>query len=192
MFASYRPKLMVLALLVLTSVAHAQTYPADCTPTPTPPGCIPPPEWTPRLTFNVPTQPEGGGSVPRPGYVPPLLPGELDITVPITWDLYQATVTYIAGVNPQVIYGTFNVIRYQMQRGDSFVAHLSAGPCFVVMRHQVPVPPSQATNVQGQAHGGSTAIVGAATSINGDKAACATNQNGQATAGPGDVTIEVL
>lgn len=190
MFASYRLRMaLLLALLALINRAQAQTYPADCTPVPTPPGCIPPPEWTPRLDFFVPSQPEEGGSVPR---VPqPPLPGELYITVPITWDLYQATVTFVSGVNPQTIYGNWGVVNFGMTYGSSYLAHLSKGPCFIIVRHQLPVPQSQPTNLQGLAQGGSTAIVGAATSINGDKAACATAQNGQITSGPGDVTIEV-
>lgn len=193
MSASYRPRptVLLLGLLALINALSAQAdYPADCTPVPTPAGCIPPPEWTPRLAFFVVTMPQEGGSVPRVAQ-PPLL-GELYITVPITWDLYQATVTYITGTNPQTIYGTFNVIRYQMQRGDSAVAHLTSGPCFVMVRHQMPVLQNQATNIQGLAHTGDTSVFGAATSINGMMAACATNQNGQATAGPGDVTIEVF
>lgn len=203
MFASYRLRLMVLllgllGLLALVNALSAtknpktpKDYPADCTPVPTPPGCIPPPEWTPRLAFTVPSMPVGGGSVPMPGYIPPPLPGELYITVPITWDVYQATVTYIAGTNPQTIYGNFGLIHTGMTYGSSFVAHLTAGPCFVLMRHQVP-PPNQPTVLQGLAQRGETAQAGAATSINGTMAACATNKNGQATAGPGDVTIEVF
>lgn len=199
MCALCRPRLTALGLLILINAlsVHAQTTPPSCPPgqVANPPGVDPPcytplpPEWTPRLAFYVPTMPVGGGSVPMPGYVPPPLPGELYITVPITWDLYQATVTYIGGTNPQVIYGTFNVIRYMMQRGDSFLTHLSHGPCFVMMRHQIPAP-NQATVVQGLAQGGETSVGGAATSINGTLAACATVQTGVPTA-PGDVTITV-
>ncbi|HEX8784197.1 MAG TPA: hypothetical protein VF764_12540, partial [Steroidobacteraceae bacterium] len=172
------------AALLITALAQAQTYPADCTVTPTPAGCIPPPEWTPRLYFSVPTRPADGGSVPRPGYIPPPLPGEIYLTVPLTWDLYQATVTYIAGVNPQTIYGTFNLIKGQMQPGDSWVAHFNKGPCFLMYRHSVPLP-QQATVLQGLAHSGDGSEGGGATSINGTMAACAT------AGGDGTVTIEV-
>lgn len=187
-------------LLLIALSAHAQTTPPPCPPgqIANPPGVTPPcytplpPEWTPRLAFYVPTMPVGGGSVPMPGYIPPLLPGELAITVPITWDLYQATVTYIAGVNPQTIYGPFNLAKGMMQRGDHFVALFSRGPCFVMMRHQN-IPPNQATVLQGLAHGGETATVSAATSINGTAAACAiTTQPVGVTAVPVDVTIEVF
>lgn len=175
-------------VIALSGSAAAQTYPADCTITPTPAGCIPPPEWTPRLYFNVPTMPQGGGSVPEPGYIPPPKPGEVYITVPITWNLYQATVTYIAGVNPQTIYGQFKLIKSLMQRGDSFVAHFSGGPCFVMMRNQIP-PPDPATVLQSIAHMGDSSVGGGATSIAGPMAACAINPNGQVASGPGDVTI---
>ena len=185
----------------------AQTTPPSPTPTPpvacapgeiaNPPGVSPacytplPPEWTPRLAFYIQSMPQNAGSAPDPHYIPPPKPGEVFITVPIIWDLYQATVTYIGGVNPQTIYGTFYPVHGGMQSGDNFLAHLSNGLCFIMMRHQTPLP-NPPTVLQSIAHEGDTSIGGGATSINGTKAACATPKPGGTTAAPaGDVTIEV-
>lgn len=141
-----------------------------------------PPEWTPRLAFYISTMPNAGGSVPDPAYIPPIKPGEVFITVPILWDIYQSQ----AANNPNFAY---HAIRGGLRAGDTWLAHLSNGLCFIVVRHQTPVPDQ--SSLQSVAGMGDGSAGGGATSINGTKAACATPTGGTAGHYTGDVTIEL-
>lgn len=150
-------------------------------PNVTPPCYTPlPPEWTPFLDFYTQSMPQSGGSVPDPHYIPPIKPGEIFITVPIVWDLYQSQ----AAANANLAYYP---VKGGMQTGDSYTAHLSDGPCFILIRHQTPAPDR---TVLFSVALGDTSGTGA-TSINGTAAACATPQGGTPGHYTGNVTVRI-
>jgi hypothetical protein len=101
----------------------------------------------------------------------------------MSWNLYQ--------VNTKAKAYTYTLIHEQMSYGDTFVAHLQAGLCFILLRRQGPVPPSNAV-LSSVALEGDSSTGGGATSNNGTKMGCATPQNINDPSLPyGDVTIEV-